>query len=263
MDNKFTDMKLLAYPYVVTKGAKLWHACNKLGVEITNDPNSDFKYAIYWNIKSNSTPDQVISEISHRMKVINIKCGNVLKYRVDEIWNEISGYTIKINPAKFKYKYVRKSQLQYCSHTGEKHDGVICNFNQKRDPRYVYQRLIDTSLPDGRYRTLRLPIFGDSIPCVIVKDSKDRFKESHSVVDICYDIFGWFSVEERKWIKKFRKGIGLDYGELDILRDKNTEKIYVIDVNNCAGDGIFGKLPIKESADLETLFAQTFKKEFL
>jgi len=256
---------ILVYPHKITNGAKLWHVCKELNIKIINNPKDDFDYAIYWNNQTISSPDKIIKNIAQKMRVINIGCFNVLKSNVDKIWQQVSGYNIKINPAKFNYKYVRKSQLQYRSHTGEKHDGIIFDFKQKRDPKYVYQRLIDTSLGSKkfrRYRTLRLPIFNDNIPCLIIKESIDRFKEVKTRISIC-DPLDYFSFNELLLIRKFRKKFGVDYGELDILRDKNTNRIYVIDVNNLAGDGMFGKLPFEEITKLKILFAQTFKKEFL
>ena len=256
------DTIILAYPDKVSNGAKLWHVCEHFGIQITNNPQTVFDYAIYWCNKTNSMPDWIISQIAQKMNVININCVNVLKSRVDKIWEKSCGYSITINPEKYQYEYVRKSQLQYRSHTGEVHDGIICDSPQKPDKKFVYQRLIDTSVDGGRFRTLRLPIFKKNIPCIIVKDSKDRFKEAHSVVEVEYDIFNYIDGVELYNIRKFCRKIGLDYGELDILRDNETERIYVVDVNNIAGDGIFGKL--YEGVDeLKTTLAETFKKEFL
>lgn len=41
-----------------------------------------------------------------------------------------------------------------------------------------------------------------------------------------------FSEDERKNISRFAERIGMDFGELDVLRDRNTGHIYVIDANN-------------------------------
>jgi len=44
-------------------------------------------------------------------------------------------------------------------------------------------------------------------------------------------IDGLFSADEQRLMLEFARRIGMDYGELDVLRDKETTDIYVVDAN--------------------------------
>ena len=57
----------------------------------------------------------------------------------------------------------------------------------------------------------------------------DRFSNTNSNV-ILRQIKDEFTKEEVDRIEEVCKRLGADYGELDVLRDKNTKKIYVVDV---------------------------------
>lgn len=249
-------MKLLTYPDLAKKGSKLWYICQDLGIEITRDLG-DFDRAIYWNTKAVSVPDKKISSVPN---VINIRCTNVLKDRVDKAWYDASGYTIQINPRNFKYAYIRKSKQQYRSHTGEKHDGRIFDYNQKPEKGYVYQRYVRTK-PDDRYITIRVPVFKRHIPCLILKYSFHPFKEMRTRIEIIREPRIWKYIKSREtdWLFRFCDIMGLDFGEVDMIRDKYTMKIYAIDVNNIAGDGIYGKLSEDEVGMVRNLFAKSFK----
>jgi hypothetical protein len=192
--------------------------------------------------------------------VINIGCTNVLKGLVDRAWQSASGYTITINPKTFKYKYVRKSRLQYRNHLGIKHDGKIFETRQEKDINYVYQRYINTKNKEGKFRTIRVPIFGDHIPCLVLKHSNDPFKEVRCKVEIVENIGEYITEQELGWLKIFNQIMGVDFAEIDMVRDINTKLIYAIDVNNIAGDGIYGKLKPSDVIRVKKMFAESFNR---
>jgi len=245
-------MKLLTYPYLARKGSKLWQICQDLDIGITQDINSDFDRAIYWNIKTVSTPDKRISGIPD---VINIRCTDVSKNKVDAAWGMVSGYSISVSPETYSHKYIRKSKLQYT------HDGRIFTEPQKRQPGYVYQKCIQTKV-DDRYVTIRVPVFRNKIPCIFLKKSFFRFIEGRMRIDIIWP--GHFkdhiSRKELIWLDKFNEIMGVDFAEIDMIRDVNTGKIYAIDVNNIAGDGIYGKLSQEDTLKIKEVFASYFRR---
>lgn len=263
--------RLLTYPDKITivTQSKLQNVCDKLGIEVTNDINSNFDLAIYWNKNPDQLPDQKLIEVSKRIKVINIGCTCVLKGFVDKAWELASGYSITINPMNPSEEYyVRKSQLQWMSHTGEVHDGRVFREPQQPDNKYVYQKLIDTEIntKDGiLYRALRVPVFGKNIPCLYVKDHAHRFKGGvgQDFVKIIYDKTKYISQEEIDIILKFCEITGVDYAEIDLLRDNESKLLYAVDINNGAGDGISNMVSKKVAEKLKTILAETFKKEFL
>jgi len=264
-------MKLLTYPDKALDSSKLWHICKGLGIELTNDIDCDFDRAIYWNMNTISVPDEKIRTVPN---VINIRCTNVSKDLVDDTWCKVAGYTISVDPEKFKYRYVRKSKLQYRNHLGVRHDGVIFKHNQKPDDRYVYQRLVNTKTELG-YAAIRVPVFKDGIPCLVIKYNQHKFRNRGCTVEVIpqapidsqfyvmRDEFpDWISTEELRWLRRFCKLIGADFAEIDMIRDVETKMIYAIDVNNLSGKGFFegyGDM----SKNIQKMFIKSFKQYLL
>ena len=259
-------MKLLTYPDKIVECAKLAFLCKRLGIEVTNNIKDNFDIAIYWNWNPNQLPDQELIEISNRIKVINIKCTNVLKGFVDKAWGLASGYSITIDPRNSR-RYVKKSQLQWKSHTGEIHDGRVCDKPQKPDNKYVYQKLINNTIKNKSgelYQVLRVLIFNENIPYIFINDQTLRFKphKAKTFVKVIYDKIEYISHEEIKTILKFCKITGVEYAEIDFLRDNKSGLLYAIDINNICGNA-FHRLPDSLSEKLKIIEAETFKKEFL
>ena len=69
------------------------------------------------------------------------------------------------------------------------------------------------------------------------------------------------SVKEYALIVRFCKEIGLDTGELDVLRDKDTGKIYIVDANNTPGGPPLEFTP-EELETVLQLQADAFAKAF-
>ena len=57
-----------------------------------------------------------------------------------------------------------------------------------------------------------------------------------------FNINSVFSKQEQILILDFCKGMGIEFADLDILRDNGTGKLYIVDVNNIAANTIFSKL---------------------
>lgn len=98
------------------------------------------------------------------------------------------------------------------------------------DPGSVYQRLIDNTDDNGMVLDLRTGIVGNEIPYVFLKyrPISVRFSNDNAVVRLgSPDVF---SIEEQGLILRFSREIGLDVGELDILRDRSSGKIFIVDV---------------------------------
>jgi hypothetical protein len=78
-----------------------------------------------------------------------------------------------------------------------------------------------------------VPIVNKTLDFVYLKyrDINERFKNTTIKTEL-KPIIDVLSSDEIILINKFVKKIELDYGELDILRDKDDGKIYIVDVNN-------------------------------
>jgi hypothetical protein len=153
---------------------------------------------------------------------------------------------------------VRKSVLN------AKHDGIVVNCPiAKPEPGYVYQRLVNNRFDDGHIFDLRTPYYRGTFPLVYrkIRPIKARFKDANAKVEL-FQTQDVFSSEERELLLKFGRALDLDYGGFDVLRDMDTNKIYVVDVNTTP----FGPpIELSEMNRKQSLaiLAPAFQKEFI
>ena len=71
-----------------------------------------------------------------------------------------------------------------------------------------------------------------------------------------------FSHQEINLIKNFCKNFHLDFGELDILRDRQSKKIYIVDVNKTAW-GPPDKIALKDGKKAIQLINKNFQESHI
>jgi hypothetical protein len=136
------------------------------------------------------------------------------------------GYDLDIDPTKYSGRAVCKSN------ENGRHDGRIvdCPIKpQEVEPNVVYNILVDNS--DGQYTT--------DFRVFYIKGILDVFSEKKTRVESRFSMGGSkgilrqisdeFSTDEVDAIEKFCKNLGADYGELDIMRDAKSRRIYILD----------------------------------
>ena len=165
------------------------------------------------------------------LKILNMNCNDVSKERVSELFEETFGYSLSIDPGTYSGKCVMKSNWNGL-HLGEVLD---CPTAVRRDG-FVYEKLINNEVENGLVEDIRVPIFQSTIPFVYLKyrpigerlvDRKHTLSKT-----VMAEVSDRLTEEEVKKIVQFCGRIGLDCGEIDILRDRNDHKIYIVDVNN-------------------------------
>jgi len=150
------------------------------------------------------------------------------KVNVEANFADAAGYGSFIDPTTSDGLAVAKSRIN------GRHDGRVFRtpFTPEEDPSTVYQRLIDNSLGDHVF-DLRMPfVLGNPLFAYIkVRERSRRFENSNAHVSMVLPC-EVLTDEEIGVCRRFCSGIGLDYGELDILRDGAGGRMYVIDVND-------------------------------
>jgi len=129
----------------------------------------------------------------------------------------------------------------------------------------IYQRLIDNTVNGaGVAEDLRVPIFRQSIPFVYLRHRPldDRFYNlASSTLAEANDVF---SEEEQARILAFTDAFGLDYGELDVLRDASSSRIYIVDANKTPSNiNTETSLSDSERREALQLMAEGFQRAFL
>ncbi len=218
---------ILFYPTMPIAYHILYPICHKLGYRMTTDPNVTFDLAIAFEDATVRKNDEQLSDLSNRYPVLNARCGDISKEYVDKVFLESFGYGLTIDPGTYRGTYIKKTN-QNAMHFGEIHAAP-----STPEKGFVYQKLIDNKTDEHSVTDIRTFIFGNDIPFTLYRKRSidDRFNDDtviarHVATDAA------FTTEEKASIIRFCRVFGLDYGELDVLRDNIDGKIYIVDVNN-------------------------------
>ncbi|MDP3659838.1 hypothetical protein [Phenylobacterium sp.] len=156
---------------------------------------------------------------------LNGQCPDISKSRVAEVFEQVFGYPLTVDPALWTGPAVEKGELNGA------HDGRIVACPTPAEPGRCYQRLVDTS--DGTFTyDLRTPCIGGRPAAVWIKRKPARARFSiHNLAVTLHRPEAVFSVDELASIERFCAAMNLDWGGLDILRDRLSGRIYIVDVN--------------------------------
>jgi hypothetical protein len=218
--------------------------CAQLGVRLDGrDADLDAATAVLrFEDVTVSGSDPILDQVAARRQVLNYRCTDISKSVVDAAWAKVSGRPTAVDPLTHVGAMVVKSE------TNALHDGrIVTGPLADREPGVFYQRLIDNT--DGNeVIDLRVPIVGGTCGVVYIKRRPidDRFSNENTSVELALptDVF---SADEIAHIDALAVAMGLDYGELDVLRDRTDGHIAVVDVNKTPY-GPPNHLPLAEQA---------------
>lgn len=255
--NGFARKVILFYPEKPRWFHFLHTACHELGITMTNNPNRAFDRVVRFEDTTFGTDDPLFSELAKKHKVVNIDCTDISKANVEKVLQEVFGYGMRVDPQTHQGECVRKSDKNGV------HDGKVIQCPTEPEEGYIYQKLINNQY-DNSAMDLRVPIFNNHIPFILhrYKNILDRFDVTHHAVML--ETHEDLNPEEIKKILLFCRTLGLDCGELDMLRDRDDKRLYIVDVNNTPGGACVANAMDKEkyAAYMETM-SRSFEKEFL
>lgn len=184
---------------------------------------------VFWAYGAESRPVPAGFE-----EAINAQCQDISKSYVDQMHKDVFGYNLAVDPLTFEGRAFAKSELNAA------HDGIVVTLPLSNpDPNLVYQVLIDNEVGDSVRQDIRILIIDGDIAHTTLVHRKQltsgmisgRIPKSTELVP-ANEIL---SEEEIEHILDLCSKMGLDYGELDALRDKHTGRLYVVDVNRAVG----------------------------
>lgn len=168
--------------------------------------------------------DVTVGDPPSRM-AINGGCANISKTRVAQIFARAAGYPLAIDPLMHAGRAVEKSEENGA------HDGRLVDCPVSPRPGACYQHFIDSS--DGVTAfDFRTTIINRKPRFVLVKGKPvaDRFSIHNDTV-VFQTIEDVFSADEIALITRFCEAMQMDWGALDILRDRTSRRIYIVDAN--------------------------------
>jgi hypothetical protein len=190
--------------------------------------------------------------------ILNARCSDISKRRMQETFAKVFPYPLAIVPLTYKGSAVCKGDENAA------HDGYIieCPIAEKQ-PGRVYEVLIDNSISDDVVQDIRVSIVGNQMPLAYLKRrwKHQRFANTNFEVKIV-DVESATSAAERALILSFAREIGLDFGELDTLRDRSTGRLYIVDAAKTPF-GPPGRLSFPNKRKAVGKISDAFKAEFL
>jgi hypothetical protein len=220
--------RLLTFPSAPEEGHLQAKLCALLGYPCTNKPQMRFDFS--WYFHDTTVADGILPPTVDPAKTINARCLDISKKYVTRAFEEVFDDWLAIDPTTYRGAAVRKSNWN-ALHDGETIECPIAPSEVRED--CVYQRLVDNEAGDGLVAELRVVVMQRGIPLVYNKyrPVAARYGIPNTRVELCAPE-NVFSANERARIGEFTERIGMDFGELDILRDRNTHRLYIIDANN-------------------------------
>ncbi|MGB2925878.1 MAG: hypothetical protein WBB82_11310 [Limnothrix sp.] len=220
---------ILFYPESPEPESVAAQLCSHLGYAISNNPTESFDVAFKYFDATFFSPAMLDSLDPIRGDVVNSKSLDISKQAIADIFRVVFGYDLNIDPTEYEGKIVGKSNIN-ALRDGEILDSPLLAIA----PDTVYQKFIDSKTEtEDTFLEFVVPIHDQEIPFVYqqTRAVSARFERKNIRVDL-KEPLDVFDKDELEKILGFAKNIGLECGEIDVLRDKNDGRIYVIDVEN-------------------------------
>lgn len=202
----------------------IWPVCQLADIKIVEDPTEADLHFYFEDREFLTAPRLAPTE----KPAFNVDCFDIRKSVVSRVFEEVFGYSLAVDPTAHKGVAVEKSERN------GKHDGHIIECPiATRQPGYVYQRMVENTFDGREHVDIRTPIVGGrTTPYVFLKKRTRelRFTNDNHRVDLA-PIDAMLSEDEQEKIAAFAAAMHLDFGGLDILRDRHDGRIYIVDAN--------------------------------
>lgn len=231
-------------------------AC-RLGLRITTDPAAPCAAAIHWRDATHRPPNPLLEGRAASLPVINLRANDISKTRVEQVMRAVFGYGLAVDPLTTRGPLVEKSDLNGL------HDArILTGPLPSRLEGRVYQRLIGQRCAGDCVEELRVPVMGDRIPFVLRKYKRLQDRLALSTRGTLAETEDVLDEREITRLIEFSRGMGVDFGELDVIRDDVTGRIHVLDANSTPAAWFAGFSPADRLATIDRL-AEAFEAAFL
>lgn len=216
---------VLFYPDYPHENYIIRKLCAYGGIEATASPRVPHDVGFFFTDQTFASPEDYDPVVP---SFINQNCTDISKENVQRVFEEVFGYSLAVDPTAYHGPTIEKSNQN------ARHDGqvVTCPIDAPAADK-VYQKRIDNQVDNDIFLDYRTTIIGDSVPTVVCKYWRyENGSMPGTVVKAEAARAGdVFSKSEVDAILRFARAIGLDFGEVDVLRDKNDGRIYIVDAN--------------------------------
>lgn len=203
----------------------IWAVARAAGAKYTKDiATADvvmhFEDATY-------SPNEAPTKLKPGVKLVNFTCRDVSKTNVSRASGIAFGRALAVDPTTYFGPAVEKSEINAA------HDGRIVQCPTQPIPGRVYQRVIDNRIAGHAdlVEDLRTCTVGGKPVCVFLKRRQvtKRFLNTNTEV-LLRRPEEVFTPAEIDQIGAFTREIGLQWGGVDVLRDKDGS-LHIVDAN--------------------------------
>jgi hypothetical protein len=229
----------------------IWPVTRLAGARIVTDPHDA---DVIMHFEDATYGDAHAPLASQSTTYVNFGCRDVSKTAVARAFEAAFGYPLALDPRTHHGPAVEKCELNGA------HDGRIVQCPCEPREGWVYQRVIDNGAADADLvEDFRTPTIGGKPVCVFIKRRrlKERFANANTESELrtpgeC------FSPAEIERICDFCARMNLEWGGLDILRDRADGRLYIVDANKTdMGPPI--ALPFDQKMRATRIMAEAFR----
>lgn len=249
---------ILFYPDLPNPASTLHKICLNLGYRMINNNDHKFDLVVKWRDDTFYDPDESFKILKKKYDIVNGNCLNISKSFISQSFENVFGYSLHIDPTTYNGQCLKKSEIN-----AVRDEEIIPCPITKPEPGFVYQKLINNQIKDNGFKDIRVPIVKGHIPFLyfVYRAENQRFIRGTVKVELKKSE-DEFSDEEAKKIKSFCTEISMDFGELDVLRDQDDHKIYIVDANNTPS-GPPKRLDQAAKMKVINALSDLFKKHFI
>lgn len=197
-----------------------------------------------------------LSRSVRKIRTVNFACRDISKSTVSAAFERVAGYALAVDPSTCDGHMVDKSEVN------GSHDGRVVQGPVEPIAGRCYQRLIDNEVEGGLVEDLRTCTVNGNAVIVFRKRRPLARRFSNENVSVEWlQPEGVFSPAELDLIRRFCAEIRLDWGGLDVLRNRQDGRIYVVDANK-TDMGPPVALPLGQKLRATRLLARAFGTAF-
>lgn len=229
----------------------------RLGLRLTTDARARFAAAVHWNDTTRRPQDALLEEIAKTRHVVNLRGNDISKTRVDAVMRDIFGYGLGLDPLTTAGPLLEKSDLN-ALHDGRIVEGPLATTTPGR----VYQRIIRGRRTGDVVEEIRVPVVGHRVPFVYLKHKRADDPLALSIRGTILEPSALLAPQEIDALIRLSQALGIDFGELDTMRDDADGRIYVFDANNTPAVRFVGVSAADRRGTVERL-AEAFEAAYL
>lgn len=248
---------VVVYPDVPSRRSALHKMCRALQWELTNEERTDPVLCMRFEDETEKETPMPFWFDSLSTPLWNERCLDIRKSTLEKAHVKTFGYGMSVNPLEHQGKMVEKSDFN-ARHDGQTIQGPIKADRVQGDS--VYQVDIDNTDENGKHFDYRLVFIKNSLPLAYkkIKDAENRFTNVCESASL-FNIDAAITPSESQCILKLMQELNVDYAELDALRDAQTDKLFIIDVNPTPW-GPPAELPTSDNREAIRVMSEAFSQ---